>query len=230
MLLWRFKDDRKDMNFAYVPAIRRIRRMSPANRSDAFVGSDCCIDDAWGYDGRIIAFDWKLVRTQEALVPYKSGDPELLVQNEEGEWDTTRAVKPSIYGYQTEGWKGAPWAPTNFIWVKRPVWIIQSTPKDPYYNYGRVEFWYDPELYFPKYGIIYDRAGTYWKAFLVGHQAFQSQDGRMKLMVISIQHMIDDRTHHSSIVENYSPRNIWRHFMQMDLNDFSLAGFMKFCK
>jgi len=230
IMLWRYKGEKADSNFAYLPAIRRIRRMSPANRSDAFVGSDCCIDDAWGYDGKINAFEWKLIRVQEALVPYKNPDPELLVKAKGDEWNTTRAVKTSIYGYQKEGWQGASWAPTNFIWVKRPVWVIQSTPKDRYYNYGSVEFWYDPELYFPKYGLIHDRAGNYWKTFMVGHQAFQSKDGEMKQMICAIQQMVDDRTQHSSIVENYSDRNIWRHFVDMDLNDFSLAGFMKFCK
>jgi hypothetical protein len=231
VMLWRYKSAKKDTNFAYVPAIRRVRRTSPANRSDSFVGSDCCVDDAWGYDGKINAFDWKLIGAREALVPYKKPDPEVLVQGRRpGEWKTAVGTKPSKYGHETEGWQGAPWAPTNFIWVKRPVWVIQSTPKDRYYNYGSVQFWYDPELYFPKYGLIFDRAGDYWKTFLVGHQAFQSQDGKMKLMIISIQQMIDDRTQHSSYVENYSDRNLWTNYTRMDLNDFSLAGFMKFCK
>lgn len=230
VMLWRYKGDKQDMNFSYLPAIRRVRRMSPANRSDAFVGSDCCVDDAWGYDGKINVFEWKLDRVQEALVPTKNPRPERLVKNERGEWVTTASCKPSQYGWQGEGWKGAPWAPVNFLWVKRPVWVIKCKPKDPYYNYGSMEYWYDPELYFPKYGLIFDRSGAYWKAFLVGHQAFQSDDGQMKLMIIAIQQMIDDRTQHSSIVENYSNRNIWRNFAQMDLNDFSLAGFKKFCK
>lgn len=230
VMLWRYKGEQQDSNFAYLPAIRRVRRTSPANRSDSFVGSDVCVDDAWGYDGKINAFDWKLVRVQEALVPYKSPNPELLVRGERQEWRTTRDVKPSVYGYQEEGSQLAPWAPANFIWVKRPVWVIQSTPRDPYYNYGSIQFWYDPELYFPKYGVIFDRAGGYWKTFLVGHQAFQSEDGEMKLMIVSIQHMVEDRTQHSSIVENYSDRNVWTNFAHMDLNDFSLAGFMKFCR
>lgn len=230
LLLWRYNGAKSDVNFSYLPAVRRVRQMSPSNRSDAFVGSDFCIDDAWGYDGKINVFDWKLDRLQEALVPYLNPDPEQLLKNERGEWVTTPSVKPTEYGWQTESWKGAPWAPVNYIWVKRPLWVIKCKAKDPYYNYGTMEYWYDPELYFPKYDVIYDRSGAYWKTMLLGHQAFQSQDGQMKFMIISCQHMIDERTQHSSIVENYSKRNIWRHFVQMDLNDFSLAGFKKFCK
>ncbi len=37
--------------------------MSAANRSDAFIGSDEC-DDVNGYDGKVPAFDWKLIRVR----------------------------------------------------------------------------------------------------------------------------------------------------------------------
>ncbi len=121
LLLWRYRDQRQDMNLSYIPAIRRVRRMSPANRSDAFVGSDFCIDDPNGYDGKICTFDWRVLRKQEALIPYKSKAPERLVQNNRGEWVTTEDVTPSVYGFQTEGWQGAPWAPVKLFWVKRSV-------------------------------------------------------------------------------------------------------------
>ena len=41
VLTWRYRDPKaEDNSFAYVPAIRRVRRMTPANRSDAMMGSD----------------------------------------------------------------------------------------------------------------------------------------------------------------------------------------------
>ncbi|MEW6439818.1 MAG: DUF1329 domain-containing protein [bacterium] len=230
VLLWRYHGEKQDINFSYVPAIRRVRRMSPSNRSDGFVGSDICVDDAWGYDGKVPAFEWRFAGKQEGLVPYKSPDPEAIVQNEKGEWVTTAAMTPSTYGYQTEGWKGAPWAPVSFIWVKRNLWVIKAISKDPYYNYGSIDIWYDPEIMHPKYSVIYDRAGAYWKVYLIGHGGFQSPDKQMKFTAVTIQEMIDDRSQHASVVENMSQRNIWVHFAEMDLNDFSIAGFQKFCK
>lgn len=76
---------------------------------------------------------WKLVGIQEGLLPYSTTKPELFVPVETGEWQTSPDVTPHVYGYQKEGWKGAPWAPVNFVWVKRPIWILEAVSKDPYY-------------------------------------------------------------------------------------------------
>ena len=63
IMLWRYLDPvKQDMTFGYVPAIRRVRRMSPANRSDAMFGTDMTVDDANGYDGKVSAFEWKFLR------------------------------------------------------------------------------------------------------------------------------------------------------------------------
>ena len=230
VMLWRYRGARDDSNFGYLPAIRRVRRMSPANRSDSFVGSDCCVDDAWGFDGKVSFFDWKLIRKQEMLVPFVTGDVERAVPNPEGGWRSTKDIKPVSYGFETEGWQGAPWFPVSVIWVKKPAWVIRATPKDPYYNYGTIEYWVNADIFFPAYSVINDRAGTYWKTFLTGMSAFESDDKKMKFLMISMQHMVDDRTQHSSYVEACSPRNHWAQWVEMDPNDFSLAGFQKFCK
>ncbi|MEW6439823.1 MAG: DUF1329 domain-containing protein [bacterium] len=230
ILLWRYKGDKQDVNFTYLPAIRRVRRMTPANRSDALVGCDAAIDDAWGFDAKENSFEWQFLRTQEALVPFASTEPEVIVQNENGEWHTTPEVTPITYGYQASDWKGAPWAGVNWTWVKRTVWVIKGKPKDPYYNYGFDELWYDPDIYFPKYLIIYDRSGAYWKTFTAGHGGFQSADQKMRYIQVTFQHMVDDRFDHCSIIEHMSKRNMWVHFAHVNLNDFTLAGFQKFCK
>src|SRR5262249_44904239 len=45
-LTWRYRDpDKRDSTWAYVPALRRVRATSPANRSDGFIGSDESQDD-----------------------------------------------------------------------------------------------------------------------------------------------------------------------------------------
>jgi hypothetical protein len=230
LLLWRYRDERQDMNLSYIPAIRRARRMSPANRSDAFVGSDFCIDDPNGYDGKICMFDWKVLRKQEALVPYKSKDPERLVQTKRGEWQTTADVTPSVYGYETEGWQGAPWAPVKLFWVKKWVYVIEAVSKDRYYNYGRQEFWYDPDVRFPKYKVIYDRAGDYWKTMMIGFSAYGSGDDKMKFMLVDIQDIVDDRAQHASLCENASQRNLWNLHAVLEMDDFTLSGFQKYCK
>ena len=231
VMTWRYRDPNKqDNSFAYSPMIRRVRRMSAANRSDALMGSDLAVDDANGYDGKVTAFTWKILRKQEALLPALDIEPVRIVQNNLGEWETTKGIKPIIYGYKKEGWQGAAWAPTNLVWVKRPVLIIEMNAKDRYYNYGTQHIWFDPELYGCAYKVIHDRAGDYWKTLFISAAACESEDKSMQFYTISSQQMIDDRLRHSTVIEDVSPRNIYAHFAKMDVNYFSLGGFQKFCK
>jgi len=65
---YRFKDPTKrDLSWAYVPALRRVRAVSPANRSDGFLGSDMSQDDGFFFDGKPEDFDWKITGHREAL-------------------------------------------------------------------------------------------------------------------------------------------------------------------
>ena len=231
VMTWRYRDPKKqDNSFAYSPMIRRVRRMSAANRSDALMGSDLAVDDANGYDGKVTAFTWKVLRKQEALIPALDMEPVRIVKNERGEWQTTKEIKPIIYGYQKEGWQGAAWAPTNLCWTKRPVVVLELKPKDPYYNYGVQHIWFETELQGCAYKVIHDKAGDYWKTLFISAAACESDDKSMRFYTLTSQQMIDDRANRSTVIEDCSPRNIYTHFAQLDVNDFSLGGFQKFCK
>jgi len=231
VMTWRYRDPkRQDNSFAYSPMIRRVRRMSAANRSDALMGSDLAVDDANGYDGKVTAFTWKVLRKQEALIPALDVEPIRIVKNERGEWQTTKEIKPIIYGYQKEGWQGAAWAPTNLCWIKRPVIVLEMTPKDRYYNYGVQHIWFEAELQGCAYKVIHDKAGDYWKTLFISAAACQSDDKSMRFYTLASQQMIDDRANRSTVIEDCSPRNIYTHFARLDINYFSLGGFQKFCK
>jgi hypothetical protein len=231
IMLWRYLNPRtQDSTFGYFPAIRRVRRMSPANRSDAFVGSDFTFDDANGYDGKITAFEWKLLRKQEMIAPALGVYPVRIVQNGKGEWETTKSIRPVIYGHELEGWQGASWAPTNLAWVKRPVYILEMRPKDRYYNYGVQHLWVDAEIFGSAYKVIHDKSGKYWKTFFSSAMACTSAGRGTRFISVATQQAVDDRTDHSTIIEDASPRNIWNFYADLDVNDFSLAGFQKFSK
>ncbi len=230
MLSWRYRDKRQDVTFAYVPSIRRVRRMSPANRSDSFLGSDFCVDDPAGYDGKVSLFAWKVIGQKEALAIYRSTKPERLVRGKKGELQTTPGITDIEYGYETEGWQGAPWAHVNAVWVKEPVILIEGIAKDPYYNYGRLILWYDPVLGVPKFKVIHDRSGQYWKTMVIGATGYETDDGTLRVPGIDVQDVVDDRTRHSSQNRTASPDNIWKVYVEVDMADFSMAGFQKYCK
>ncbi len=60
-LSWRYRDPAKrDSSWSFVPALRRVRAVSPANRSDGFLGSDMSQDDGPFFDGKPEDFTWTL--------------------------------------------------------------------------------------------------------------------------------------------------------------------------
>ncbi|HVM95377.1 MAG TPA: outer membrane lipoprotein-sorting protein, partial [Candidatus Acidoferrales bacterium] len=149
-LTWRYRDaDKRDSNWAYVPALRRIRAVSPANRSDGFLGSDMSQDDGPFFDGKPEDFTWKLVGETEMLRlvdPLSFNGKSTQVWTQPGFW---RSVWPdrAVVGYQDPSWKGSPWAPLPAVLAKRSMWIIEGVPKDKYYLYGKIQLYIDKETY-----------------------------------------------------------------------------------
>jgi hypothetical protein len=229
-LMWRYLSAKADMNFAYVPAIRRVRRMSPANRSDGFVGSDFAVDDILAYDGKIPLFEWELVEKKEALVPFAGAEPVGAVVNAEGEWETARNRPTMRYGFQEKEWQGAPWAPLNPIYVKRPVWVLKAKSKDPYYNYGTQYIWVFADSWGPAYKMVHDRSEKFWKFLSATTAGYKTNDGKVKFLSWMDHVIVDTRREHATIISQLHPDTNLVFNAVLDLNDFSLAGFQKFCK
>jgi len=150
-LTWRYRDsDKRDSNWVYVPALRRVRAVSPANRSDGFLGSDMSQDDGPFFDGKPEDFTWKLVGEREQ---YRLIDPLSLEGQSNAKWlpgGGWRAQWPSgmkTLGYEEPTWKGYGWAPISFGLAKRKFWVVEATPKDKYYLYGRIELYIDKETF-----------------------------------------------------------------------------------
>jgi hypothetical protein len=150
-LSWRYRDpDKRDSVWAFVPALRRVRAVSPANRSDGYLGSDISGDDGFCFDGKPEDFDWKLVGLRDGLrfVDATSiSGPITISAAPGGGWSTLMDLNPPTAGFQTPGWKGSPWAPSGLSLAKRQMWVVEATPHDKYYLYGRLEIWVDAETW-----------------------------------------------------------------------------------
>jgi hypothetical protein len=229
-LMWRYLSAKADMNFAYIPAIRRVRRMSPANRSDGFVGSDFAVDDILAYDGKIPLFEWELIEKKEALVPFSGAEPIEAVVNELGEWETGRNRPSMHYGFQDKEWQGAPWAPLNPIYVKRPVWVIKAKSKDPYYNYGTQYVWVFADSWGPAYKIVHDRSEKFWKFLSATTAGYETDDKKVKFLSWMDHVIVDTRREHATVISQLHPDTNLIFNSVLDLNDFSLSGFQKYCK
>jgi hypothetical protein len=147
---WRYRDsEKRDAVWSYVPALRRVRPISPTNRSDGFLGSDMSQDDGGFFDGKPEDFVWKLVGEKKQLVladPYRIENACVSTPLEGRGWQTEFKVVP-MSGFQDPGWKGVAWAPVSHVLLKRDVWVIEGTPKDRYYLYGTIELSIDKETF-----------------------------------------------------------------------------------
>ncbi|HSQ29009.1 MAG TPA: DUF1329 domain-containing protein [Gemmatimonadaceae bacterium] len=146
-LSWRYRDpDKRDSAWSYVPALRRVRQVSPANRSDGFFGSDLSQDDGPFFDGKPEDFVWKLTGEVEQL---RYVDPLSLAGKSNNVWlgegKGWKAMWPDLHflGYMDPAWKGIAWAPTTAVLAKRRFYVVEGVPKDRYYLFGKIQLYID---------------------------------------------------------------------------------------
>jgi len=141
---YRYLDpSRLDDTWLYVPMIRRVRRMSSAQRSDALFGQDIDMDSFGGYAGQIAWFDWKLIGEKPMLASLHGENlPPKVCERDGG----------MTY---CENWEMRP-----------KVYIIEGTAKVPNYAYSKRMIFMDAETFFIAYADMYDQAGELWKTVI----------------------------------------------------------------
>jgi hypothetical protein len=120
--------------------------VSPANRSDGFLGSDQSQDDGFFFDGKPEDFTWKVVGHKEAIRLVDGDSIAGDVRRRElpgGGWRTDTYNNDRAAGFMVKDWKGVAWAPVAAAVAKRKFWVLEGIPKDKYYLYGKIELWID---------------------------------------------------------------------------------------
>ncbi len=131
----------QDDQWLYLPTLRRVRRLSTAQRSDALFGQDTDIDSYYGYNGHIAWMSWKFL----------------------GERDLLAAMH--AVNYPVKWADPADWA-FDDVWEKRKVYVIEGISKLPQYAYSKRIIFIDKEAWVVPYSDIYDRAGELWKIWI----------------------------------------------------------------
>jgi hypothetical protein len=134
--------NRHDDNWLYLPSLRRVRRLSSAQRSDALFGQDTDVDSYYGYSGHIAWSEWKLL----------------------GE----KTILAAMHGenYPVKWGEGSADFMFDDVWEKRDVYVIEGVSKLPQYAYSKRVIFVDKEAWVVPYSDIYDRAGTLWKIWI----------------------------------------------------------------
>ena len=132
---------KQDDSWLYLPSLRRVRRLSTAQRSDALFGQDTDVDSYYGYAGQVSWMDWKYLGEKEVL----------------------GAVHAEHFPVK--------WAPKvdwafDDVWEKRKVYVIEGTSKLPQYAYSKRVLFIDKEYWGITFSDIYDRSGELWKLWI----------------------------------------------------------------
>jgi hypothetical protein len=133
---------RQDDSWLYFPLLKRVRRLSSAQRSDALFGQDADIDSYGGYAGNPAWMDWRLLGRKQLLAP--------------------------MHTHHFPARWSAP--PADFIfddtWEPREVYVVEGTSRLESYAYSRRVIYIDRESFVIPYTEMYDREGELWKAWI----------------------------------------------------------------
>ena len=141
--------DVPDDSYMYLPELRRVRRISVANRSDAFWGADMDLDSLWGFNSKVSYWTFRLLGEKEILAPVHMG---------------TYASR-KVWCKQPDG-NGGPLAfmPCNIDWEKRPVYVIEGIPTAySQYAYSKRIMYIDKDFWGMNFAEVYDQGGELWK-------------------------------------------------------------------
>ena len=184
--------------WSFVPALKRIRRLTAANGSDSLFGSNLSHDDPYLFSGKVQYFSWKLVSAQDALVPYTLPNPKVLGKTEHG-YRLEGSKDLLVMGWETREWQGKAWWPANYGLVKRPVWVVEATTKDPQYAYSRQILWVDRELYIGYYKEAYDRSGQLWRVLLNSVSVGRTAEGDFSVAQPDFTLSVDEQRNQATV-------------------------------
>ncbi len=140
---YRYLDhNRHDDSWLYLPQLRRVRRLSSAQRSDALFGQDTDVDSYGGYAGNIAWMDWKFLGSKTIVASMHAENFPVVWGEKSGDFMYTDT------------------------WEKREVWVVEGFSKLPQYAYSKRVIFVDKEAWVIPYSDIYDQAGQLWKVWV----------------------------------------------------------------
>lgn len=166
--------------FAYLPAIRRVRRLSGGAWMDPIGATDQLNDDIniWNtYPNRYP--ENKVIERRWILHPVGPTG-----------WASYRDRSELDERYPTVDHDTPPyWHPKNIKWAPREVYVIDA-PAPDMHPYGRKLVYYDVKAPWIYMGETFDKAGEFWKWIVWVDKSVEGEDGTKH--VIPFQGMVMD--------------------------------------
>jgi hypothetical protein len=140
-----------DDTYMYLPELRRVRRVSVANRSDAFWGTDIDLDSTWGFAAKVSYWSFRLLAEKEILAAVHSG--------QYGSREAWCAPADGSTGVRA-------FLPCNVNWEKRPVYVVEGLPTGySQYAYSKRILYVDKDFWNMAFSETYDSGGELWKVW-----------------------------------------------------------------
>ncbi len=148
-------DAKNDDTWVYLPTLRRVRRISTAQRTDAVAGTDFTLDDLFSFAGIPPQYEWECLGEKDLLAP-----------------SNTRV---KAYPYSKDynfGPYGLSYA--DDTWELRKTVLVRFTPKNSDHPYHHKDIYLDKETLTSLYSFAYDRKEELWK--ILWHNKRFSED------------------------------------------------------
>jgi hypothetical protein len=142
---------KNDDTWVYVPTLRRARRISSAQRTDAVSGTDFTFDDLRSFAGVPPQYEWECLGQMDLIAPMNS--------------------KVDGYPYsedQNFGPYGLSYA--SDVWEMRKAVKIRFTPRHASHPYAHKDIYLDEQTLVPLYSFAYDRKRELWKIIWHNHR------------------------------------------------------------
>ncbi len=146
---------KNDDTWVYVPTLRRVRRISTAQRTDSVSGTDFTFDDLRSFAGIPPQYEWECLGEFEMLAPMNT--------------------KVRAYPYTRDhnfGPYGLSYADDR--WELRKVWKVRMTPKNADHPYHHKDIYIDKQTLNALYSFAYDQKEELWK--IIWHNKRWSED------------------------------------------------------
>ena len=191
--------DQPDMLMMYIPAMRRIRKMTATDTQDPMVGMDLIYDDGESWFQKLsptrYPYKYEVIADREFLIPSPTEDGACYISKKE---------KFAYKGLQMQ---------------RRPMLVLQLTQLDPNYVYSKRVLYVDKELLVHFCLLSYDQKGRLYREFFTNY-AFEPNIG-MPMWSGALQLMTDVVDTHSTVMQ---PNIIPARFNRKDV---SMRGMLK---
>ncbi len=164
-LLFRYnydKEAKEDQTYAYIPSLRRVRRVSATQKSDSLLGTEFTLEDFYLFAGYVWEHKWEFKGEKQYVATLNS--KRTCFPNNISPEEAKRTEGQTRLGTKEE-WETCKYGPFGALpfadetWEKRSVVQLDDIPQQEGHPYSRKKIFYDKETLMPLYAAAFDRAG-----------------------------------------------------------------------